>query len=82
VVAGRRTFTVEIERDPDSGWLVGEVKGLPGCYTQAPDMGALQENILEAISVYLKSSEPAMAPMDVKRALHVEKGSYDLEMAV
>jgi predicted RNase H-like HicB family nuclease len=82
MVAGRRSFTVEIERDPDSGWLVAEVKQLPGCYTQAPDMNALQDNILAAISVYLKSSELALAPMDVKHALRIEKGTYDLEMAV
>jgi predicted RNase H-like HicB family nuclease len=28
-----RSFTVVIERDPESGWLVGEVVELPGCYT-------------------------------------------------
>jgi predicted RNase H-like HicB family nuclease len=32
----RRTFTVIVERDPESGWLVGEVVELSGCYFQAP----------------------------------------------
>ena len=37
-----RSFTVVIERDPESGWLVGEVVELPGCYTQAPDQPSIQ----------------------------------------
>ncbi len=47
-----RTFTVIMERDPESNWLVGEVVELPDCYTQAPDMPALEANIKEAIAVY------------------------------
>jgi len=49
----KRTFTILVERDPESGWLVGEVAELPGCYTQAPDIKKLEENIKEAISAYL-----------------------------
>lgn len=49
-----QTFTVVIERDPESGWLVGEVVELPGCYTQAPDLPSLERNIQEAIQAYLK----------------------------
>jgi len=50
-----RTFNVVIERDPESGWLVGEVVELPGCYTQAPDMPALEANMREAIAAYMKT---------------------------
>jgi len=50
-----RTFTIVIERDPESGWLVGEVVELPGCYTQAPDMPALEANMREAIAAYIKT---------------------------
>ncbi len=46
-------YNLIVERDPESGWLVGEVVELPGCYTQAPDLAALEENAREAISVYL-----------------------------
>jgi len=53
----KRAFTVVIERDPESGWLVGEVVELPGCYTQAPDMPALEANIKEAIAAYLQSAD-------------------------
>jgi len=54
----KKSFTVVVERDPESNWLVGEVVELPGCYTQAPDLPALEINIQEAIRAYLKTSEP------------------------
>ena len=53
----KKTFTVIVERDPESGWLVGEVVELPGCYTQAPDLSAMEVNIREAITAYLKTAE-------------------------
>lgn len=48
-------FTVVVEKDPESGWLVGEVVELLGCYTQAPDLAQLEINIKEAIAGYLKA---------------------------
>jgi predicted RNase H-like HicB family nuclease len=54
----RKSYTVVIERDPESTWLVGEVVELPGCYTQAPNLPLLELNIQEAISAYLKSALP------------------------
>ena len=54
----KRSFTVVVERDPESDWLVGEVVELPGCYTQAPDLPTLETNIQEAIQVYLETVEP------------------------
>lgn len=53
-----RQFTVVVERDPESGWLVGEVEELPGCFTEAPDMPTLRANLWEAITGYLKVVEP------------------------
>ncbi|MBI3734410.1 MAG: type II toxin-antitoxin system HicB family antitoxin [Chloroflexi bacterium] len=49
-------FTIVVERDPDSGWLVGEVAELPGCYTQAENMVDLESNMREAIHLYLEMS--------------------------
>lgn len=46
-------FTIIVERDPESGWLVGEVAELPGCYSQAENMTDLEKNMREAIQVYL-----------------------------
>jgi predicted RNase H-like HicB family nuclease len=59
----QRQFTVIIERDPDSGWLVGSVAELPGCYTQAPDMASLEVNMREAIEVYLDTVETTSQPV-------------------
>lgn len=49
----QQQFTVVIERDSESDWLVGSVAELPGCYSQAPDMVSLEKNMREAIQVYL-----------------------------
>ena len=54
----KRSFTVVVERDPESHWLVGEVVELPGCYTQAPDLPTLETNMQEAIQVYLETVQP------------------------
>ena len=59
----KQTFTMVVERDPESGWLVGEVVELPGCYSQAPDLQQLEANVREAIEAYLKARE-ADAPGD------------------
>ena len=52
------TFTLIVERDPESVWLVGEIIELPGCLTQAPDLTSLERNIKEAISLYLEDEDP------------------------
>jgi predicted RNase H-like HicB family nuclease len=54
----KNSYTVVVERDPESKWLVGEVVELPGCYTQAPDLPSLESNVREAIAVYLKTASP------------------------
>jgi predicted RNase H-like HicB family nuclease len=54
VVVKEKVFTVIVERDPESGWLVGDVAELPGCYTQAPDLPELEKNVQEAIRACLK----------------------------
>jgi predicted RNase H-like HicB family nuclease len=48
-------FTIIIERDPESKWLVGSVAELPGCYSQAPSLAELESNMREAIQVYLET---------------------------
>ncbi len=53
-----RTYTVLVERDPESGWLVAEVIELPGCYTQAPDLPTLEANVREAIMAYRDTNAP------------------------
>lgn len=53
-----REFTVIVERDPESGWLVAEVQELPGCFTEAPDLAALHAHLWEAITGYLSVADP------------------------
>ncbi len=52
----KRAFTIIVERDQESGWLVGEVVELPGCYSQAPDLPTLEANMKEAITAYLQAT--------------------------
>ena len=54
----KRSFTIVVERDPESNWLVGEVVELPGCYSQAASLPELETNMQEAIRAYLKTAEP------------------------
>ena len=49
-------FTIIVERDPDSGWFVGSVAELPGCYSQAETREELSRNMEEAIAAYLPVS--------------------------
>jgi predicted RNase H-like HicB family nuclease len=57
-------FTIIIERDPESGWLIGSVAELPGCYSQADTLAALESNMREAIQAYLETmdDEEAQGP--------------------
>ncbi len=71
----KNQFTLIIERDPESGWLVGEVAELPGCYTQAPDMASLEANIKEAARAYLKT-------LDSDEPLPEFVGTLKMEIAV
>ena len=47
-------FTVVIERDEDN-YYVASVLELPGCHTQAKELGELMERIKEAIKLYLET---------------------------
>jgi len=47
-------FTVIVERDED-GYFIASVPELPGCHTQAKDLGVLMERIKEAITLYLET---------------------------
>ena len=49
-----RPYTVVIEKDRETGWLVGEVVELPSCYTEAPDLPTLEANIREVVELYLE----------------------------
>jgi len=52
-----REFTVIVQRDLESGWLIGSVLELPGCHTEAEDEAGLHAAIQEALALYLMDAE-------------------------
>jgi predicted RNase H-like HicB family nuclease len=68
----KKTFTVVVEKHPGSGWLVGEVVELAGCYTQAPDLPTLETNLKEAIQAYLATANSDEPQSDFVGALRVK----------
>jgi predicted RNase H-like HicB family nuclease len=55
-----RAFTAVIERDPDTGLLVGYVPGFPGAHSQGTTTEELQRNLREVISMLLEDGEPVL----------------------
>jgi len=55
------SFTMVVERDPESNWLVGEVVELPGCYTQAADLESLVTGMQEAVRAFLATADSSEA---------------------
>jgi predicted RNase H-like HicB family nuclease len=55
-----RTFKFVVERDPDTGHLVGYVPGWPGAHTQGADIDELQRNLGEVIAMLLEDGEPVL----------------------
>lgn len=60
------TYTVHIHDDDDSLWA--EVVELPGCFASGNDQQELEDNIAEAIGLYLS------APGSICKATVVEVG--------
>jgi predicted RNase H-like HicB family nuclease len=55
-----RTFNVIVERDPDTGFLVGSVPGWPGAHSQGTTLDELSENLREVIAMLLEDGEPKL----------------------
>ncbi len=55
-----RTFSVVVERDPDTGLLVGHVPGWPGAHSQGETLDELQRNLQEVVSMLLEDGEPRL----------------------
>lgn len=53
-----RQFTVVVERDTETGLLVGHVPGLPGAHSQAETPEELSANMREVIAMLLEDGEP------------------------
>ncbi len=55
-----RTFTVVVERDTETGLLVGHVPGWPGAHSQARTVEELETNLREVVSMLLEDGEPRL----------------------
>jgi predicted RNase H-like HicB family nuclease len=64
-----RTFQMVVERDPETGLLVGYVPGWPGALSQAADASELEANLREVIEMLLEDGEPQLESefVDVRR---------------
>lgn len=47
-------YTVIIEKDPESGWYVGQCEEIPGAVSQGETYEELMENMKDAISLMLE----------------------------
>lgn len=55
-----RTFNVIVERDPETGLLVGAVPGWPGAHSQGETLDELEGNLREVIAMLLEDGEPEL----------------------
>ena len=54
-----RSYTAVIERDPDTGLLVGHVPGWAGAHSQGETLEELRENLREAVTMLAEVDWPA-----------------------
>ena len=55
-----KVFRFVVERDPETGVLVGYVPGWPGAHSQGADSDELQSNLREVIEMLLEDGEPSL----------------------
>ncbi len=55
-----KTYTAVIERDPDTGLLVGHVPGFPGAHSQGATLDELHRNLTEVVEMLLEDGEPQL----------------------
>jgi len=53
-----KSYTVVVERCPDTKLYVGSVPGFPGAHSQAETLDELQENMREVIALLLEDGDP------------------------
>jgi predicted RNase H-like HicB family nuclease len=53
-----KTYTVIVERCPQTGQFVGHVPGFPGAHSQGETLDELHENMREVIAMLLEDGEP------------------------
>jgi predicted RNase H-like HicB family nuclease len=53
-----KSYTVVVERCPETGLYVGSVPGFPGAHSQGESLDELRENMREVIAMLLEDGEP------------------------
>ena len=56
----RTNYTAVIERDADTGLLVGYVPGMPGAHSQGQTLDELMNNLREVIEMLREDGEPVV----------------------
>ena len=62
----RRTFTADVEFDPDTRLYVGTVPGLPGAQSQGVTLDELQRNLREVIELIVEDKKASGEPIEVE----------------
>lgn len=55
-----KSYTVIVERCPDTGLYVGSVPGFPGAHSQGETLDELQANMHEVIEMLLEDGDPVL----------------------
>ena len=55
-----RTFSMVVERDPDTGLYVGYIPGWPGAHSQGATLDELQVNLGEVVKMLLEDGDPKL----------------------
>lgn len=55
-----RSFTAVVERDTETGLLVGYIPGFPGAHSQGQSPEELQANLAEVVAMLLEDGEPRL----------------------
>jgi predicted RNase H-like HicB family nuclease len=55
-----RTFSIVVERDPDTSLYVGYVPGWPGAHSQGVTLDELEGNLREVIAMLLEDGDPKL----------------------
>jgi len=53
-----RSFSIVVERDPDTELYVGYVPGWPGAHSQGTTLDELRTNLQEVLAMLLEDGEP------------------------
>jgi len=54
------SYTAVIERDPETGLLIGYIPGWPGAHSQGQTLDELRENLREVVEMLLEDGPPKL----------------------